>query len=557
MPTVTLSKKALEQLIGKKLSLEQLKERMSYLGTDLESVEGDNITIEIFPNRPDMLSEQGFGRALASFIGLKPGLREYKVKPSGWKVIVDKNVTMRPYTVCAVVKHLKFNDEGIREIVQLQEKLAVTLGRNRKKAAYGIYPLKGIKFPVTYKAEDPTKVRFRPLEYPATILASEVPEKHPKGKAYKHLTEGWKKYPFFFDADGKVLSMLPFTNSHDTGKVDESTKEVFIECSGTDFNTCAIALAIITTALADGGGEIYSLEMKYPEKTFTTPDFTPKSRELNLKYVNRILGLTLKETEVKTLLERMGFAYKNKKVFVPVYRADILHQADFVEDIAIAYGYENFKAVMPKLATVAAEDPFEKFKKKLAYLLVGLSCQEVSTYHLANKETITKAMQLEDKKENYISLANSCSEEYHVLRNQLTASLLQVLKENKHQEYPQRIFEMGRIFVQNKTAETGTEEKTMLAVAIADPTATYTTIRQVIDYLLRMLDLDLSCEIKEALHPSYIQGRAGKIIVSKRELGILGEITPEVLANFSLETPVVCFEINLDILFELVGGEEK
>lgn len=551
MPTVTLSKHALEQLVGKKLPLEQLKERISYLGTDLEGIEGDTINVEIFPNRPDLLSEQGFARAFAAFIGVKPGLREYKVKSSGMQVIVDKNVTMRPFTACAIVKNLKFNDENIREIVQLQEKLAVTLGRNRKKAAYGIYPLTKIKFPITYKAEDPAKVRFRPLEYPTTITAIEVLDKHPKGRAYKHLTEGWKKFPFFFDHDNKILSMLPFTNSHDTGKIDEATTEVFIECSGTDLNTCTVALAIITTALADMGGDIYSLEMAYPSKTFTSPDLTPKTKEFDLNYVNKMLGLQLKEAEAKNLLERMGFGYKNKQVQIPAYRADILHQADFMEDIAIAYGYENFKAVMPALATTAAEDPFEKLKKKLAYLFVGLSFMEVSTYHLVNKHTITTAMQFDDKKDSYIALANSCSEDYHLLRNQLTASLLQILQQNKHNEYPQRIFEMGKIFLHNKTTETGTEEKTMLAVAIADPQATYTTIRQILDYLLRMLNLQY--EIKETQHPSYINGRVGKIIINKKELGVLGEIHPAVLTNFSLETPVVCLEINLDMIYELMG----
>ena len=82
MPTVTLKKDVFEQLVGKKLPLDELKEKISYLGTDLESIEGNEIKVEIFPNRPDMLSEQGFARAFSSFIGVKTGLREYKVKKS-------------------------------------------------------------------------------------------------------------------------------------------------------------------------------------------------------------------------------------------------------------------------------------------------------------------------------------------------------------------------------------------------------------------------------------------------------------------------------------------
>ena len=148
MPTVTLNKTVFEKLLGKSLPLEQLKDRISMLGTDLEKIEENKIEVEIFPNRPDLLSEQGLARALASFIGLKPGLKEYKVKKSGYQVIVDKSVNMRPYTACALVKNLSFDDEKIREIMQIQEKLATTHGRNRKKSAYGLYPSKTLNFPI-------------------------------------------------------------------------------------------------------------------------------------------------------------------------------------------------------------------------------------------------------------------------------------------------------------------------------------------------------------------------------------------------------------------------
>src|SRR3989344_4311340 len=144
MPTVTLNKAVVETLVGKELPLEQLKDRISMLGTDLESVEGNEIIVEIFPKRPDLLSEQGFARAFSSFIGVKTGLRKYAVKESGYKVIIDPSVVMRPYTACAIVKKLAFDDEKLRQIIQLQEKLATTFGRNRKKSAYGIYPLQHI-----------------------------------------------------------------------------------------------------------------------------------------------------------------------------------------------------------------------------------------------------------------------------------------------------------------------------------------------------------------------------------------------------------------------------
>src|SRR3990167_1147896 len=207
MPTVTLNKTEFEKLVGKKLPIDKLKDRISMLGTDLEKIENNEIIVEVFPNRPDMLSEQGFARAFSSFIGTKTGLRKYEVKKSNQKVIVDKNVTMRPYTVCAIVKNLKFNDEKIREVMQIQEKLAKTHGRSRRKSAYGLYPLNLINFPLNYIAKDPKKISFRPLGFEKTIMASEVEELHQKGKEYKWIAKDWKEYPFYIDSKNNVLSM--------------------------------------------------------------------------------------------------------------------------------------------------------------------------------------------------------------------------------------------------------------------------------------------------------------------------------------------------------------
>ena len=104
MPTITLNREVFEGLVGKKLSIEKLKDRISMIGTDLNKIEGNDIVVEIFPNRPDMLSEQGFARAFSSFIGVNTGLRKYDVKDSGEKVIIDSSVKdVRPYTACAIV----------------------------------------------------------------------------------------------------------------------------------------------------------------------------------------------------------------------------------------------------------------------------------------------------------------------------------------------------------------------------------------------------------------------------------------------------------------------
>src|SRR3989338_5400684 len=493
MPTVVLNKEVFEKLVGKKLPLDILKDRISMLGTDLEKIEGNEIHVEVFPNRPDMLSEQGFARALSSFIGVKTGLKEYKIKKSGYKVLIDSSVTMRPYTMCAIVKNLTFTDEKIREIMQIQEKLATTHGRNRKKSAYGIYPADKINFPIKYTAKNPEEVLFKPLGFTKQIKASQVAEEHPKGIAYKHLTEGWKEYPFFIDAKLQIMCMLPFTNSEETGKM-----------------------------------------------------------KLKLEYVNKRLGLNLKEGDGKKLLERMGYDYDKGIVSIPAYRADILHMIDIVEDIAIAYGYENFSEEIPNVSTIAHEDEFKIFERRISNILCGLGLIETCNYHLINYDEQTKKMNLNEKAMDSVNvkLANPTTAEYNALRSWMIPCLMNVFKSNKHNEYPQKIFDTGIVFRKNKNTETNVEEITTLAVGSSHATTDFTEIKQILDYLLNMLNIEY--KIIEHEHPFFITGRIGEIIIRDKKMGVIGEISPQVLENFGLETPVSEFELDLNELFNVM-----
>ena len=550
MPTITLNKEIVEKLIGKKLSIEKLKDRISYLGTDLESIEGNEITVEIFPNRPDLLSEQGFARALSSFIGGKTGLKQYNVQKSNEKVIIDKSVAkIRPYTACAIVKNLKFDQEGIKEIIKIQEKLHITYCRNRKKAAIGIYPYEKIKAPIRYLALKPEEIKFQPLESDKKLTAQQILEKHPAGKEYGYLLDGLDKYPVFIDSNNEILSMPPIINSYLTGKITQNTKDVFIECSGFDFNVLKQLLSIIVTALADMGGKIYSMQLQYPDEKIETPNLEPKEVDLNLDYVNKILGLKLNEKEIATLLARMGFSYKNKKVLIPCYRNDILHEIDLAEDIAIAYGYENFKPEIPNIFTIASENEFEIFKKKVASILVGLGLNEVSTYHITNKEDQCAKMQ---NNIELIELKNALTQEYDNLRAWIIPNLLKVLKDNKHHEYPQKIFDIGTIFKINPSTETNVEENTIVAAAICHKTANYTEIRQALDSLLNALNVEY--KVLEDEHPSFIQGRVAKIVVNNNKVAYLGELNPAVISNWKIGMPVSAFELNLIGLYEIIKG---
>ncbi len=549
MPTITLNKKAFSALVGKSVPLETLKDRISYLGTDLEKIDDSEIVVEVFPNRPDMLSTPGLARALSSFIGVKKGLRKYGVAASGEEVVIDKSVSkVRPYTACAIVRGLKFDDEKIREVIDIQEKLHVTYGRNRKKVAIGIYPYEKIKPPIRFVAKKPEEIRFRPLEFPREISGLQILSQHPTGREYSHLLEGKDLFPVFIDSNNKILSMPPIINSHDTGKITSETKDVFIECSGFDFEVLHKCINIIAAALSDLGGKIYSMKLRYPDKTLTTPSLEPERMKVDIGYINKKLGLSLKEAQVKSLLEKMGHGYAKGTALIPAYRADILHQIDLAEEIAIAYGYENFEAAIPNAATIAEEDRADVFKRRLSELLVGLGFLEINTYNLTNKLAQSEKMAC---KTDVVELLNSVSKEHNVLRAWLIPNIMETFASNKHQEYPQKIFGTGTVFRKDENAETGISEEERLAIAVSHAKANFTEIKQILNYL--MASLGLKCEISEAEHPSFIAGRAASVTVKGKNVATFGELSPEVLANWQLEMPVAAMEINLDTLFNLIG----
>ncbi len=225
-----------------------------------------------------------------------------------------------------------------------------------------------------------------------------------------------------------------------------------------------------------------------------------------------------------------------------------LHPVDIVEAVAIAYGFENFNPTIPNIATIAEENKFEKFKSKIAEILVGLGMIETNTYHITNKENLNKKMNLDL---GCVELSNALTKDYNVLRSWMIPSLMDVLKNNKNREFPQKIFEMGICFKENKEKETGVEEFTRLAVLISHTKANFTEIKQVLDYLFKMLGLEYKTEDTD--HTSFIKGRVGRVVVNDKKLAYIGEISPEVITNWELEMPIAALELNLTELFSFIS----
>lgn len=530
MAVVTFSKKDVEKSI--KLTKENL-DIIQLMGIPI-TLKEEEIHIEVLPNRPDLLSLQGFVRAIKTFFA-KQGLKKYKVNvpERGYKVIVDSSVKdIRPYTVCAIIKDLKFNDSLITNIIDVQEKLHSTWGRNRKKVAIGIYPLEKISLPIRYLARKPEEIKFIPLGYENEMTGKEILEIHPKGKEYSHLLQENKKYPIFIDNKNKILSMPPIINSNETGKIDEKTKEIFIECSGNHLPTLQKTLAILTTMFADMNGKIFSMEIE-DEKKFITPNLSPTKIKISLEQINSILGLNLKERDIEKLLSKMGYGCKNLNVQIPAWRTDILHPIDIIEDIAIAYGYENFIPAIPNISTIGEESKESKFKEKLSELIIGLGMLEISSYHLIKAEEI-------DKNES-IQIQNAKTE-YKILRPNLIISMLRILSENKDHTYPQNLFEIGKVFTPSNKSISGVNEEEKLIISCSP--SNFTELKSILVYIGQQLEIIF--DFKEENNNYLINGRSAGVYLEGTKIGYLGEVSPEKLNKFGIRMPVSLLEISLE-----------
>ncbi len=294
MTTLTFNKKELEEKIGK--IDDNIKNKIDMFGTPIDGETEDELTIEVFPNRPDLLSLQGFSRAFNRFMGKNVDGNYVAGKPENdFKVIIDKSVKkVRPFTSCAIVKGLKFDDDTINEVIEIQEKLHGSYGRNRKKLAIGIYPLEQIKLPIKFLAKKPDEIVFQPLEFPKEINARQILSQHPTGMEYGDLLKDCEEYPIFEDSNGEILSMPPIINSHKTGKITHDTTDVFIECSGFNKEYLDKTLNMIVCALADLGGKIYQMNVEDEvDGSFVSPNLENEKMKLDADYINKNLGLEL------------------------------------------------------------------------------------------------------------------------------------------------------------------------------------------------------------------------------------------------------------------------
>jgi phenylalanyl-tRNA synthetase beta chain len=369
-----------------------------------------------------------------------------------------------------------------------------------------------------------------------------------------------------------VLSFPPIINSNDLGRVTEETQNLLVEVTGTLQKTVENTLNLVTLALIDRGGKPYASTIKYPtepvyaSREVVTPDFSSKQVDLSVDNTNRLLGLNLSSREIVDLLLVAGFNAratneKSVEVLVPCYRIDIMHEVDIIEDVAVAFGYNNIEPCWRDLPTTGKARPEQRLLNTARELMVGLGYQEISTYTLTNPESLFTKMNIDRanpplaEKCHIVEISNPKIVTMTCLRNWLLPNIMEFLSNNQSVEFPQKIFELGKVTLPDAAQETRVRDEDWLVAATSHINASFTEIKSALDAFF--MNLGVSWQIQTTAHPSFIEGRTGAVKVSDVNVGVVGEVNPQVLEAWKLENPTAAFEINLQKVLEIKQAQKQ
>ena len=278
--------------------------------------------------------------------------------------VLPSTLKVRPYVSGAILRNVKFTQEIYDSFISLQDKLHQNLARQRTLVSIGTHDLDTIKGPFTYEALPPEDINFIPLNQTQKMNGAELMQFYENDKhlgKYLHIIRDKPVYPVIYDSQRIVCSLPPIING-DHSKITLKTRNIFIEITATDRTKVEIVNNIIVAMFSQYCAEPFTIEpvkiiSDHNNETRQTPDISPRTAEAEVDYINSCCGLEETPEKICNLLSKMCYiakpSSKNKNIIevsVPPTRADVLHQCDIMEDVAIAYGFNNLPRSSPNKA---------------------------------------------------------------------------------------------------------------------------------------------------------------------------------------------------------------
>ncbi len=532
MPVISVKLWDLERLSGVSLprDKEELTKLLAIFKAELEELNEDEVVYEASHDRADLFSAEGLGRAIAIYFG-KREVSMYKVRKGNVILDISEAPNYRPYAFGAVVRNLVLDDESIRQLFQLQEKLAISYGNKREIVSIGLYDLDVLDpnwydkdtFIIKYKAVADGKMK--PLGYDEVMSFDEVLEKTQKGQEYGHLVVRGQ-YPIF-ECEGKVMSLAPILNAEDY-KVTENTRNVFVDVTGTIPEIMLRVLDVMVTSIAERSPEPIIESVKVIGFGYT-PRLRYKELEIDEDDIERVAGVKIKDYGQH--LRKMGLIVSDRKVIVPPFRIDIFDKVDLVEDVLASYGYQNLPREAPAPTHWGSRDPFYDY---LAKVMIGMGLNEVFNFVLVDEETVKELLDTKP-----VKIINPRMKSFSAARPSLIPSLLLTVRQNQEKFSKIEAFEIGPIIKPEGTSW-------RLGVVIAGDKVTLTDVGAVLMGLRELFNVNVKLERYEGL--PFIPGRAAKIIINGKTAGVMGEVHPRHLTKMGVKYPTAVLELNPELL---------
>ena len=372
--------------------------------------------------------------------------------------------------------------------------------------------------------------------------------------------------------------MPPIINSNHS-KITLDTKNVFIDITATDKTKAEIVNKILVCMFSQYTSEPFTVEpiqinSPHNNETRQVPDLTPRHTIASLSYINACCGLSLSADETCELLERMCHDAKPSKnpdeldVQIAPTRADILHQADIMEDVGIAYGFNKLPRAFPSVSgTIGQPLAINKLGDivRLEAAMAGWS--EVLPLILCSHAENFAYLNRKDDGNRAVKLANPKTAEYQVVRTSLLPGLLKTLRENKHHSVPMKIFEVSDVAFKDMLLERKSRNERHFAAAWLGKGSGFEVVHGLMDRVMLMLKSafmtgeeglqgkkpeETTYWIDEVDNPTFLEGHAAAINLRiggkpAQVIGSFGILHPTVLDKFELKYPVSTLEMNIEV----------
>ncbi|KAK0545855.1 phenylalanine--tRNA ligase subunit beta [Tilletia horrida] len=512
MPTVSVDQQRFLATLGPKYTVDEFDKLCFQFGIELDEIvpasnpgERDSLKIDIPANRYDLLCHEGISRALLVYLGKQPAPKYTLSTPAELlEIRLSEDVAkIRPFFAGAILRNVTFTPENYASFIDLQDKLHQNLGRRRTLVSMGTHDLDTIQAPFSYEALPPKDIKFAPLNKTEVYDGESMFKMYEQDRhisKYLGIIKDSPVYPVIYDAQRRVCSLPPIINSEHS-KVTLNTKNLFIDMTATDQTKLNFALNILVAMFSVYCSEPFVIEpirVVMPDgKAIITPDLSPRATTATTSYINRCTGLNLTAPQIAEYLQRMGHtaspAADNEtiNVEVPVTRPDILHECDLMEDVAVAYGFDNLPKRFPSTNTVAAPLPINKLSDILRKECAYAGWIEVLPLILCSHDENFAFLNRTDKgPHTAITLENPKSLEYQIVRTSLLPGILKTIRENKKHALPLRTFEVSDVAFKSdapEDAERCAKNERRLGAVWCDKSAAFEVVHGLLDRLMRIL----------------------------------------------------------------------